>query len=330
MTTNIDLCNRALRRLGTQSTITSLTDGSVEADTCNDFYDDVLLGLLQNPQCAAYPNYTWEWCRAVASGTGAASTNPRWAYEYALPEGCVQVCEIIDPNIPQKRWKPQDRFFLPDIPYQTGTGTAGGTDIVPVIWCDLPTLSVMIVTNTLTIDQWPATFRRAFWLALSAEIGTTLGVAGNIVGSIAQEAETALAQACKADQRVEVMSTDYVPDWIMARGMPLHHHDPAVQSLESYPSGFIAGDASANSPTPSYLTPAESLNGVAANGLTPRDIANRRGKYIPADTPDSRIGVLAIGMSPVGWRRPYHRRVNPVELPGFILDEGILDVDSLN
>ncbi|MFT9163809.1 MAG: hypothetical protein ABF504_01895 [Komagataeibacter saccharivorans] len=316
-TTQIDLCNRALRRLGTQSTITSLTDGSVEADTCAAFYDDVLASLLENPECEAYPNYSWEWPRQVAGGIGAASTNPRWAYEYALPAGCVHVCEIINPSIQQKRWQPQNRLFEPVVPYQTGTGTAGGTTPVPVIWCNLATLSVLFISVALPIDSWPATFRRAFWLMLAAEMGTTLGVNAGIVAGIAGEADSAVAQACRADQRVEVQTLDFIPDWIAVRGYPfMRDHHPGVQSLNSYPAGYVAGQADAPAPVPSYLTPASSLNGVSANGLTPRDIANRDSQYIPASTPDSRIGVLRIGVSPIGWRRPYHKNITLGAQPG--------------
>lgn len=58
------------------------------------------------------------------------------------------------------------------------------------------------------------------------------------------------------------------------------------------------------------------LNGVQNAGLAPRDIANRDSQYIPATTPDSRIGILAIGASPIGWRRPYHRDIALGDDPG--------------
>lgn len=247
----------------------------------------------------------------------AASTNPRWAYEYALPEGCVHVCEIINPSIQQKRWQPQNRLFEPVVPYQTGTGTAGGTTPVPVIWCNLSTLSVLFISEALPIDSWPATFRRAFWLLLAAEMECDTGRQFRDSRRDCREADSAVAQACRADQRVEVQTLDFVPDWIAVRGYPfMRDHQPGVQSLNSYPAGYAAGQADAQSPVPSYLTPADSLNGVSANGLTPRDIANRDSQYVDANVPDSRIGVLRIGVSPIGWRRPYHKNITLGAQPG--------------
>lgn len=319
-TTQTDLCNRALRRLGTQSTITSLTDGSVEADTCASFYDDVLNSLLESPYCEAYPNYAWQWPRRITSGTSTASTNPRWKYEYALPTDYVHASGIIDPNAPPNFWQQPDRMFLLRVPYEIGSGTAGGTDLVPVIWCNLSSIDLLYVSNGLVIDSWPATFRKAFWLTLAAEMATSLGIDGSTTAAIASEADRAVAQACQADQRVEVVTTEYVPDWMMARlSYPFGRHyaefNPATQPA-SGETAFIVGDVTAASPTPSYLTPADSLNGVAAVGLEARDLGDPLNQYIPASTPDGRIGILAIGASPIGWRRPYHKTIILGDEPG--------------
>lgn len=53
-------------------------------------------------------------------------------------------------------------------------------------------------------------------------------------------------------------------------------------------------------------TPPMGPNGVIPTGLSTRDIADGSCLYVPADTPDGRIGFLTIGQSPAGWRRPYH------------------------
>ncbi|MFT9298895.1 MAG: hypothetical protein ABF542_12405 [Gluconobacter sp.] len=312
-TTQIDLCNRALRRLGTQSTITSLTDNSVEADTCAAFYDDVLTSLLEAPYCSAYPNYAWQWPRRITSGTSAASTNPHWRYEYALPSDYVRASGIIDPSAPPNFWRQPDRMFLLRVPYEIGAGAAGGTDLVPVIWCNLSSIDLLYVSNGLAIDSWPGSFRKAFWLSLAAEMATSLGIDGNTTAAIASEADRALAQACRADQRVEVVTTEYIPDWMQVRfdnqlvcGLP--SFDPANQPA-SGETAFIVGDVAASSPTPSFLTPADGLNGVAAVGLEARDLGDPLNQYIPASTPDGRMGVLAIGASPIAWRRPYHNQI---------------------
>lgn len=321
-TSQVDLCNRALRRLGTQSIITSLDDGSQEADMCAAFYGDVLGSILESPRCSAYPSYTWQWCRKVASGTSSASNNPRWIYEYTLPADCLRIQEIIDPSFPQKKWRSEHRLMAGVIDYECGVDQIDGTD-TPVIWCNLSPLSVLYISDGISIDQWPNTFRRAFWLALAVEIGTGLGISGSIISAISQEADAALAQACQMDMRVSVQITDYLPDWMAARGMNFgRQHWNAEHSLASYPSGFVIGSATANSPIPNYLAPSNSLNGVASMGIDSREIANRDCQYIPGDTPDGRIGVLAIGTSPIGWRRPYHNAITLGVDPGDGETEG--------
>jgi len=197
---------------------------------------------------------------------------------------------------------------------------AGGSTLVPVIWTNLADIDVLYVSNGMAIDSWPSSFRRAFWLSLAAEIGTSLGVSGASISAIAQEADRAIAQACQADQRVEVVTTDYIPDWMQVRfnapfGSGIPTFDPAIQPA-SGPTAFIVGDVGANSPLPAYLSPASSLNGVVAVGLETRDLGDGCNQYIPASTPDSRIGILTIGVSPVAWRRPYHNMITLGQNPG--------------
>ncbi|MCT6814682.1 MAG: hypothetical protein M3030_09010, partial [Bombella apis] len=96
MTTAIDLCRRALMRLGTQSGITAFDDGSVEASVCAAYYDDVLLGLLAHPASFGGPAYTWQWPRCVGTGTAVASDSPLWRYEILMPEDSVRVLRVDD------------------------------------------------------------------------------------------------------------------------------------------------------------------------------------------------------------------------------------------
>ena len=305
MTTAIDLCRRALMRLGTQSGITAFDDGSVEASVCAAYYDDVLLGLLAHPASFGGPAYTWQWPRCVGTGTAVASDSPLWRYEILMPEDSVRVLRVDD----GKTVSPVDqrmKMFDRRDSFGEGMGKAGGTVLRPVILTDSQTVSVTYITRNVDIDYWPAAFRRAFWLCLASAIATTLGIDGNTIAAVEQEASREVERACLADQRVDVVSTETMPDWLDVRFSGLGHGHHIHQTSNTLDAGYVAGGSQPPSPAASPYAPPMGKNGVIPTGLTTRDIAEDDYLYIPADTPDGRIGILTIGSSPVGWRRPYH------------------------
>lgn len=318
MTSNVDLCNLALLRMGTRSQITSLTDGSTEANACALVYPLTLNSLIANPQSQAYPNYDWQWCRIVgALTTNTTVGNPRWKYEYSLPADCVTVHEAINPAIPQQAWPPQNRLFLGETPYQEGMSLNGGAVPIPVLWSDASPLSVSYASNAIAIGNWPPAFLEAFVCHLAARLAITLTGSPELAQIMAAQASQMTATAIQADVRVELQSTEYVPDWMAVRlSSPRGGDFRPVQSLDTFPSGYIAGEVAANSPVPAYLQPAETLNGVRDVGAPAVDQASGEAQYVAAWTPDSRIGVLEIGVSPVSARRPYHGTIALGAEPG--------------
>lgn len=292
-------------RLGTQSGITAFDDGSVEASVCAAYYDDVLLGLLAHPASFGGPAYTWQWPRCVGTGTAVASDSPLWRYEILMPEDSVRVLRVDD----GKTVSPVDqrmKMFDRRDSFGEGMGKAGGTVLRPVILTDSQTVSVTYITRNVDIDYWPAAFRRAFWLCLASAIATTLGIDGNTIAAVEQEASREVERACLADQRVDVVSTETMPDWLDVRFSGLGHGHHIHQTSNTLDAGYVAGGSQPPSPAASPYAPPMGKNGVIPTGLTTRDIAEDDYLYIPADTPDGRIGILTIGSSPVGWRRPHH------------------------
>ena len=88
MASEVSICNRALAMLGA-STITSLTDGSTEANVCNAVYADARDAILR-----AYP-----WACAIKRATLAQlSTAPVWGFTkaYSLPNDphCLAVLDL--------------------------------------------------------------------------------------------------------------------------------------------------------------------------------------------------------------------------------------------
>lgn len=312
MTTAIDLCNRAMMRLGTQSSITAFDDGSVEASVCAAYYDDVLLSLLAHPASVGGPVYTWQWPRCVGTGTAVASENPLWKYEILLPEDSVRVLRIDDGNT----IKPVDqrmKMFDRRDSFGEGTGKAGGSSLRPVILTNHESVSVTYITKSVDIDYWPPAFRHAFWLCLAASVATTLGIDGSTAAAVEQEATREVERACLTDQRVDVVKTEVIPDWLNVRFSELEGEANINQTNNTQNVGYIAGGHQPPAPIAAPYAPPIGPNGVIPAGLTSRDIGadetigvDDNKNYRAAFNEEARPGVLVISQTPIGWRNPYH------------------------
>lgn len=102
MTTDVDICNRALQMCAARSTITSLADGSNEANNCTLLFDSIRAQIL------AASNWNFSKSTAnlqllkAAPGTpespyaGFVQWNtsfpaPPWLYEYLYPANCARI-----------------------------------------------------------------------------------------------------------------------------------------------------------------------------------------------------------------------------------------------
>lgn len=90
MASDVQICNRALIRLGAD-TITALSEDSKEGRLCNILFDQVRQALLRS-----HP-----WNFAIARATLAASvTAPafEFTYSYPLPSDCLRVWQLYNSN----------------------------------------------------------------------------------------------------------------------------------------------------------------------------------------------------------------------------------------
>lgn len=106
MTTSVDICNRALLKIGSQRIISSLSQDSVEAKACNTIYNNTRDDLLRMaPWSCAMKTLNLVYITS-APGTPentSPATNlwqpgqprPPWAYEYQYPVDCLRACWII-------------------------------------------------------------------------------------------------------------------------------------------------------------------------------------------------------------------------------------------
>jgi len=90
---SIDLCNRALSKLGVKERITSLTATDKLSQLCNDLYEVQRKKLL----C----NYSWSFATVRSSLVTPLVAAPAWGFgnAFALPSDCLKVISLDNPYI---------------------------------------------------------------------------------------------------------------------------------------------------------------------------------------------------------------------------------------
>lgn len=107
MASDVDICNRALQKLGAKR-ITSLTDDSVNARACNAAYE-----IVRDAELRAHP-----WNFAIdREALAADSTEPDWgrANSFQLPSDCLRVLPPYpEDNLNDMDWQIEGRKIYTD------------------------------------------------------------------------------------------------------------------------------------------------------------------------------------------------------------------------
>ena len=94
MTSDIDICNRALSRLGTRATIAALSENSTEARTAAIWYATTRDALLRAAD--------WNFARRRVALAELGTPPTGWAFRYALPTDCLRLLRLAStgPGLP--------------------------------------------------------------------------------------------------------------------------------------------------------------------------------------------------------------------------------------
>lgn len=107
MTSQVDICNIALARMGNGQQISSLDEGSQEAVTLNLLYEPALRKVLRDVD--------WPFARKRASmQLIEEEPNSDWAYSYRYPTDCIMFRRIVTGKRP--------RLNVDPIPYEIANG----------------------------------------------------------------------------------------------------------------------------------------------------------------------------------------------------------------
>ena len=181
MASQIQICNLAIGRAGSQFFINSLQDPTSEARVCAAIYDTVLERVLQD--------FPWPFARIISALQDVGSPVAPWLYRYRYPNDCLQV----------KRVFPSGGVQMYGVPSKT-IGTAyqvvndTGSDAKAIL-SDIPSALVEYTAKVTNTALFSPAFVNAFAWAIVAEIATPLSADAKYAQAAATTYKGVLAEA---------------------------------------------------------------------------------------------------------------------------------------
>lgn len=196
-----DICNAAISHCGTRSKISSIGEGSAEANAC----------LTHFAQCrdTILRAFDWNFARMTAGLAELGNPPARWAYKFALPTDMVRLRRLNDVPL----------LSLPETFYEVAADKDSSGAYVGVILSDTSPISAVYTARVEDPVRWDAGFTDAMTYCLASRVCFELTGKEERVRALAQLWQGALAQAAaeSANEGSGVNRT-YLPDALKARG----------------------------------------------------------------------------------------------------------------
>ena len=192
-TTDVDICNRALSRLGTRATIQALDENSTEARTVSIWYAATRDTLLRA--------HDWNFARRRVLLAEQDAAPAGWTFRYALPTGCIRLLRITAANSADSA-----RFEV------------AGDSASRFVLCDEPAAEAVYTARVDDPNLYDAGFSTALVDQLAAHIAYPITQKTDTAVRLAQMARAALSEAMASDVNEAAPGPgDRLPDWITAR-----------------------------------------------------------------------------------------------------------------
>ncbi len=200
MPTVTDICNAAISHCGTRSKISSINEGSPEANACLTHFAMVRDATLRA--------YDWNFARVTVSLAQLANPPARWLYKYALPVDCLRLRRLNDTPLP---W--------PETLCERAADKDSTGAIISVILTNLSPVSAIYTAQVADVNQWDAGFADAVAYGLANRVCFELTGKEERVRALAQMWQASLREA-GADMANEGSGTARLnlPDALLARG----------------------------------------------------------------------------------------------------------------
>ncbi len=230
----ISLSNRALLQVGARSQISSLSEGSVEADAIKVLFQPTFEQLARTAPWNCLRKELALTLIAAASGTpenpdGTTLPLPPvpWLYSYALPSDCLDVRYIM-PSLPAAA-SGSTPLTTASVTSSTWFPNGGQIPFVVAYATDLNNnpITVILTNQTLaigvyTVNQpnptiWDSLLEQAFVSSLAVFLVPALSLQIPLMQLAMRSADQAISIARVRDGNEGVLCMDHLPDWMSAR-----------------------------------------------------------------------------------------------------------------
>lgn len=207
----VDICNRALARLGEIPNISSINppEGSVAAEHCAMFYPMVLKTLLER--------HEWTFAKKVERLALLDVEPDRWMYAYARPADCVRILSL---RQGRENIGVFDNHILPTRPMDTSYYETYriGRDVA--ICTNVEGAYLEYITSDLEMTKISPSFVEALTMFLAVDLAGALikGSEGmKVASNFLQLAEATFQKAAVLDASQNKVDRDFEPEAMLWR-----------------------------------------------------------------------------------------------------------------
>lgn len=201
--TDADICNIALGRIGQRQFIGALSDAnSTEAATCTVFYN--------NDRDSVLEQFPWQFATARAELTSPANvTRTGWSFVYQLPADCLFARYIDVPGATFERRDQRIPFVL-----------EGDPTFKKLLLCNLSTVELVYTQAVTDPNLFSALFVDLLAWRLAVDLALALPIKPQVAKSMQDGLTAAMAMAAKIDWQQSQAPREPEASYIRARGFP--------------------------------------------------------------------------------------------------------------
>ena len=236
MASQLDIVNRALLAIGSQSQVSSISppDGSVEANIASVLFQPAFEWVAREAHWNCLRKQAALTVLAAAVGTPENMTGtslpvppPYWKYVYALPSDCLRVRQIfmVPPPTSTPGTVPQYGEVLSpatlnpiNVKFQVSTWTDASGNPQPAILTNAEWAQCIYTVNLSNPAFWDSQFQQAVVAYLASEFVPPLNLNLALMQAQVAMAKSLIEKARTSDGNEGTLTTDHTPDYLIARG----------------------------------------------------------------------------------------------------------------
>jgi hypothetical protein len=200
MASDVDICNLALLHLGTRSSISSLTEGSAEANACALVYP-VTRDLLLT-------QHKWGFATRRTALADLGSPPDEWAYRYAYPTDCLLARAIHQPI--------GTGGF---VPFTVSGDLDPAGNPLRVVLTDQARAELIYTARISSAAMFDPGFASALSWLVAAELAVTLTGDRTLAQACVQTATASVAASRAVDANEAPTVMDFDAEWVRLRGL---------------------------------------------------------------------------------------------------------------